>query len=398
MSLPLEGLRVVDFGQGVAGPYCAQLLGDQGADVIKIEPPRGDWSRTMGVQEASGQSGTFIAVNRNKRDLCLDLKMPRALDIARKLALSADVVVESFRPGVMQRLGLGYDALHAVNPRLVYCGVTGFGDSGPNVNIPASDSVMQPYGGLMSITGERGGEPLRIGNVVSDMVAGTNAFSGILVALLARAASGQGRRISVSLLASIVAFQASPLTEFLVTGKTPQRLGNDHPMTTPSGVFRTLDGAISLTVMDHMWSAFCAGIGVVQITELPAFRSAGARHDNRDALRQALAPIFSRRSSADWLESLRAMDILCAPINDYPTLVKDPQVVHSELIQWVTDSGGVRIPMLKNPVVTEGERSRLLPPPRLGEHNREILLNELGYSSSQVEEALEEGAIRNTYP
>ncbi len=397
-GFPLAGIRVADFGQGIAGPYCAQLLGDHGAEVIKIEPPRGDWSRTMGAQDGSGYSGSFISVNRNKRGICLDLKQQSARDIARALAVRADVVIESFRPGVMARLGLGYDALRSENPRLVYCDVTGFGSAGPNVDLPASDSVMQPYGGLMSINGELGGDPLRIGNVVSDMVAGANAFSGVLLSLISRGATGEGRRVSVSLLDSIVAFQASPISEYLWTGTPPRRLGNDHPMTTPSGVFHTADGAISLTVMDHMWPAFCAGLGVAPLAGDPRFATTGARQQHRDELRAALAPVFRGRKSAEWIEALRAMDVLCSPINDYPALKTDPQVVHNELLQSVVDASGVRMPMLRNPVRLEGEPARLAAPPRLGEHSRGVLAAELGYPAALIEQCIANRAVICTAP
>ncbi|MEJ1978669.1 MAG: CoA transferase [Acetobacteraceae bacterium] len=394
MSFPLDNLRVLDFGQGIAGPYCAQLLGDHGAQVIKIEPGRGDWSRTMGSQDAiSGLSGAYISVNRNKRGICLDLKHPIGLRIARSLVLQADVLIESFRPGVMDRLGLGYQSLRSEHPGLVYCDVTGFGSSGPNVGLPASDSVMQPYGGLMSINGERDGEPLRIGNVVSDMVAGTNAFSGVLLALLARGASGKGKRVSVSLLDSIVAFQASPLTEYLVTGQIPPRLGNDHPMTTPSGAFRTQDGSICLTVMDHMWTKFCQGIGVENLVADPRFETSNARQQNRDALRALLNPVFATRTSADWLLLLRRVDILCAPINAYPALVEDPQIRHNELLHWVAGAGGKRLPMLRNPVRLEGEPTRFEVPPAIGEHTRDVLAEVLGYSDTEIETAIIEGAV-----
>lgn len=391
-GLPLAGVRVLDFGQGIAGPYCAQLLGDHGADVIKVEPPRGDWSRTMGAAQPGGMTGSFLAVNRNKRGLCLDLRHERARAMARGLADRADVIVESFRPGVMERLGLGYAPLREAHPRLVYCNVTGFGDSGPNVDVPASDSVMQPYGGLMSINGERDGVPLRMGNVVSDMLAGMHAFSGIVLALLDRAATGSGRRVGVSLLDAIVAFQASPLSEYLVTGETPQRLGNDHPMTTPSGAFATKDGAICVTVMEHMWPAFCEGLGVAHIAHDDRFADNARRRRNRDALRELLTPIFATRTSASWIDVLRALDILCAPIHDYPALVADPQVQHNALLQWIGGGDG-RVPMVRNPVRLEGEPLRLSPPPRMGEHSREILANELGYGDDAIAAAVSAGCV-----
>lgn len=369
----LDGLRVLDFGQGVAGPYCAQLLGDQGADVIKVEPPRGDWSRTMGQTNDAGLTGTFVAVNRNKRGLCVDLREAQALAAVRKLALEADVLVESFRPGVMDRLGLGRAALREGNPDLVYCAVTGFGASGPNVELPAGDSIMQAYGGLMSIIGERDGDPLRVGNVVSDMLAGTNAFSGVLLAIMKRKRAGRGIDVDVSLLDSVVAFQAPPLTEYLLTGNVPRRLGNDHPLIAPSGSARTKDGRINYTVFDHQWSAFCAGMGVAALAGDERFRESGLRQRHRDALNAALAPVFAQGTSAEWLAKLRALDVLCAPINEYPALVADEQVRHNGLVGEARDAAGRAIPMLRNPVRLDGEEGEHRAPPRLGEHTAEIL-------------------------
>lgn len=386
MSRTLEGLRVLDFGQGVAGPYCAQLLGDHGAAVIKVEPPRGDWARTMGAQDGSGLTGTFVAVNRNKRGLCLDLARAEGVAAARALALKADVLVESFRPGVMDRLGLGREALRRDNPRLVYCSVTGFGESGPNAAMPAGDSIMQAYGGLMSIIGERDGDPLRVGNVVSDMVAGANAFSGVLLALLARgagkdAASGDVR---VSLLDSIIAFQAPPLTEYLLTGAPPRRLGNDHPLIAPSGAVRTADGQINFTVFDHQWEAFCRGMGLEPLVADPRFAGTGQRQIHRDALNAELAKVFSTRTSAEWLERLRVIDILCAPIHEYPELVRDAQVLHNQVLGAAPTACGRELPMVRNPVRVGTEPGPCAAPPRLGEHTREVLAGELDYTPERI--------------
>lgn len=391
MTSLLAGLRVLDFGQGVAGPYCAQLLGDHGADVIKIEPPRGDWSRTMGAQTESRMSGTFISVNRNKRGLCLDLKMREAVSVAKALALKADVIVESFRPEVMDRLGLGYEELRRHNPKLIYCAITGFGESGPNAGLPAGDSTMQAYGGLMSIVGERDGDPLRIGNVVSDMLTGTNAFSSVLLALVGRTSTGEGRRVGVSLLDSIVAFQAPPLTEYLLTRTPPQRVGNEHPLIAPSGSARTKNGMIMFTVFDHHWVRFCAEMGIPELAVDPRFCDSGARQCNRDELRNRLAPIFATCTSEKWLERLRAMDILCAPINAYPDLIQDPQVLHNNLIQFMSGQGGVALPGIRNPVRVAGETEHMRAPPLVGQHTQEILKSELGYDERRIEHLVETG-------
>ena len=392
MSLPLEGIRILDFGQGVAGPYCAQQLADQGADVIKIEPPRGDWSRTMGASAEDGQGGVFVSVNRNKRGICLDLRKAEAIAIAKQLAAVADVIVESFRPGVMARLGLGAAELRLTNPGLVYLSVTGFGQDGPNVDLPAGDSTMQAYGGLMSVIGERDGSPLRVGNVVSDMLAGMNGFSGVLLALLQRNADERGRDVQVSLLDSIVAFQAPPLTEFLMTGKLPKRMGNDHPLISPSGSLKTSDGAISFTVFDHQWTGFCAGLGLAELEGDPRFNSPSGRQLNRDELSERLATVFALHSRDWWIDKLRKMDVLCAPINDYNDLIKDIQVCHNQLIGQ-SRQGDRTYPSLSSPIRLPGNATPNQTPPRLGEHTREILSTSCGCSTQVIDELLARGVV-----
>ncbi len=386
-TAPLQGLRVVDFGQGVAGPYCGQLLADHGADVIKVEPPRGDWSRTLGAE-----GGVFYSVNRNKRGLCLDLRDEEACAAARTLALGADVVVESFRPGVMDRLGLGAAALRAQRPALVYCSVTGFGPDGPNVDLPAGDSIMQAYGGLMSIVGERDGSPLRVGNVVSDMVAGTNAFAGVLLALIALRQGGQGQHVQVSLLDSIVAFQAPPLSEFLLTGRAPRRVGNDHPLIAPSGTFHASDGALTLTVFDHQWPAFCAGLERPQWVDDPRFASSELRQRHRDELGAALAPLLRSRTRAEWLAELRRIDVPCAPVNEYPDLVADAQVQHNGLVGSVQDGQGRSVPDIRGAIRLQAPSTPARAAPRLGEHTRELLGGLAGCTPQQVAALLARGA------
>lgn len=386
-AAPLYGLRVVDFGQGVAGPYCGQLLADHGADVIKVEPPRGDWSRTLGAE-----GGVFFSVNRNKRGLCLDLRDGEACVAARELALAADVVVESFRPGVMERLGLGAIALRAERPELVYCSVTGFGPDGPNVDLPAGDSIMQAYGGLMSIVGERDGPPLRVGNVVSDMVAGTNAFAGVLLALIARQRSGQGQHVRVSLLDSIVAFQAPPLSEFLLTGSAPRRIGNDHPLIAPSGTFRASDGALTLTVFDHRWPAFCAGMGKHEWLEDARFASSELRQRHRDDLNATLAPLLLSRPRNEWLAELRRIDVPCAPVNEYPDLVADAQVRHNGLIGALQDGSGRSVPDIRGAIQLEAPTPLSRAAPQLGEHTREVLRDLTGWTPERLTALFVRGA------
>lgn len=377
----LSDLRVLDFGQGVAGPYCAQLLGDRGADVIKIEPKHGDWSRGMGMADEFGTTGTFLSVNRNKRGMSLDLRQEESAAVAWDLALRADVVVESFRPGVMDRLGLGYESLRPLNAGLVFCSVSGFGSSGPSAHRPAGDSTMQAYGGLMSIIGEPGGPPLRVGNVVSDMLGGTNAFTGVLMALLARTADGMGRRVGTSLFDSMVAFQAPPLTEYLLTGALPARAGNQHPLIAPSGAFSTADGHITLTVLSHQWERFCHGLGLDRLADDSRFATSNARQANRRELNDILGPVFAGSPCQEVLSRLEAMDILCSPINNYADVVADEQFRHNELVREAHGSG---LPMVANPVTVDGDKVAYAAPPALGEHNRNVLSQDLGWDNDAI--------------
>lgn len=390
---PLRGVRVLDFGQGVAGPYCAQLLGDHGADVIKIEPPRGDWARGMGAGGNDGNSGPFLSVNRNKRGMVLDLRLEAARDVVRSLVRHADVLVESFRPGVMDRMELGFDALRELQPRLVYVAVSGFGTTGPHADLPAGDSTMQAYGGLMSIVGEHGRQPLRVGNVVSDMVAGSNAFSGALLALIERSATGIGSRVDVSLLDSIVAFQAPPLVEFLLTERAPERVGNEHPLIAPSGAVATADSAIVYTVLAHQWERFCDALGLADAVADERFATPDARQRNRGELTARLEKVFARETTADWLARLRAADILCAPIQDYPTLIRDPQVLHNGIVQALAREDGSTVPTIRTPVRLSTGSPPVRPPPDLGQHTAEVLRDVLGLDAAAIEPLVGSGAV-----
>ena len=332
------------------------------------------------MTDARGFSSVFTSVNRNKRGICLALKDPEAIGLARGLAIRADVVVESFRHGLMDRLGLGYEDLRRTNPGLVYVGVTGFGPDATNVDLPASDSIMQVYGGLMSIVGARDGEPLRVGNVVSDMIAGANAFSGALLGILRRPVRVEGPEWMSLCSISWWPCQAPPITEYLLTGQLPKRLGNDHPLIAPSGAMQTVDTAVVFAVLDHQWPGFCRSLGMPELEKDPRFSSSALRQGNREVLRQILQPVFVSKTTQQWLGDLRRADVLCAPINDYAALVRDDQVRHNQLLQ--RHSGG--FPLVRNPVHLSGSDTPMLPLPALGEHTRSVLQQELGCNDEQI--------------
>jgi crotonobetainyl-CoA:carnitine CoA-transferase CaiB-like acyl-CoA transferase len=390
---PLKGMRVVDFGQGVAGPYCAMLLGDFGADVIKVEPFRGDWSRSMGSQVTATDTTTYLSVNRNKRSIRLDLSKPAGRNIARALVARGDVLVESFRPGVMDRMELGFEALQAQHPRLIYCSVTGYGPDGPYADAPAGDSTMQAVGGLMSIIGEADGTPLRVGNVVSDMLAGMHAFEAVLLSTLERGITGKGGRAQVSLFDTILAFQAPPLMEFLMTGQQPQRTGNSHPLLSPSGTVRVIDGLVTFTVLQHQWGAFCSFLGSPQLADDPRFATNDARVANRAALMEIVQSRFSGCDTEAAVARMRAADVLCAPVNSYPDIVADPQVLHNRILRQVAHRTLGEVPIVANPIHLSGEVRTPTAPPGLGEHTREILTDDLNMNAAEINQLISEKAV-----
>jgi crotonobetainyl-CoA:carnitine CoA-transferase CaiB-like acyl-CoA transferase len=388
MSAPLTGLRVIDFGQGAAGPYCGQLLADFGADVIKVEPPRGDWGRTLGrIDPITGLSSTHLALNRNKRSVVLDLTQPRGLELAESLCVGADVVLESFRPGVMERLRLDAASLRARTPRLVYVSITGFGATGPLASRPASDSMMQPFAGLMSVIGGPDDPPMRVGNVVSDMLAAGNAFSAVLLALLRRSTTGIGGHVEVNLLDSLVAFQATGLTEYLVTGEPPPRPGNRHPLIGASGVAACADGYFAVGVLDHYWPTFCRTLGLDGLLHDARFAEAAARLKHQAELWSILEPVFAARTVQDLIDQLSGVGIVCGPVNDYSTLVQEPQVQHNRLITRVGDVPSDMFPMIAAPLGLDGVEPRYERPPALGSHTAEVL-TELGVDPEELETLL----------
>jgi crotonobetainyl-CoA:carnitine CoA-transferase CaiB-like acyl-CoA transferase len=392
--LPLEGVLVADFGQGVAGPYCAMLLAEHGADVVKIEPPRGDWGRGIGTRAFAGHTAVSVAMNRNKRSITLDMATADGVAVARELIARSRVVVENFRPDVMPRLGLGYEACAAGRKDLVYCSVNGFGPSGPYAELPAGDSITQPLAGLMSIIGGPGDPPMRVGNVVSDMLAGMNAFQGALLGLRQSDRTGSCQRVNVSLLESLLAFQAPTFTEHLMTGELPRRNGNDHPMIAPSGAFRTADGWVYFTVLEHRWQAFCTGLGRPELAREPSFADNTARIRNRAELSRRLAGEFEGRSTVECLALLRALDVPCSRINDYVQVLEDPQVRHCDVFYEVEHATLQKLPVVRTAVRLDGERIPYRHPPANGEDSLDVLQRTLQYPADRIAALIGSGAVR----
>ena len=397
-DLPLQGLRVVDFSQGVAGPIAAMLLADLGAEVLKIEPKRGDWIRNVGRRVEQGMSPTYVSMNRNKRGICVEMKEAQGLAAVRALVDGAEVVVESFRPGVMERFGLGYETLRKAQPGLIYASVTGFGREGPYMELPGADSVIQAMGGIMSINGEGGREPLRFGMFMVDVITGMTAYQGLLAALLGKGRTGRGQRVDVSLLDAIVHFQSPLLTEYLMYGDLPERNGNINSFVAPSGVFRTRDSYLMFTVLDQNWSSGCKALGLEALEHDPRYRTNAERLKHRDDLLGVVRERMATRTTDEWLAVLRAADILCAPIQDYAQLVHDPQVVFNRLLNQMQHPHFGPLPVVHNPVRFSDLKLDYAPPPMVGEHTRAVLTGVLGYSEAQVDALVSAGAVFEPAP
>jgi len=400
---PLTGIRVVDCSTVLAGPYCTMLLADLGADVVKVEPPEGDATRTWGPpwvgNDAAGTrtAAYYLAINRNKRSLRLDLHREAGREVLWRLLDGADLVVENFRAGGFERLGFGDEALAAHNPRLIHLAITGYGPVGPDAGKPGYDFVVQAVGGLMSITGEPDGRPLKVGVAISDVVTGLYAAIGAVASLLGREREGGRepvRRVETSLLESTLAVLINQAQNAFVTGRSPVRRANAHPSIVPYETFETADGTIAIGVgSQKQWLALCALLGRPELATEARFAANADRVEHRSELVPILGAAFSGRSSAGWLAELEAAGIPCGPILDVAEAFETPQArfLGSRVAVWHPELG--RVDQVASPLRFDGEVTDVrLPPPTPGEHTREILL-EAGYSSAEVDRLTEQAVI-----
>lgn len=384
-SKPLSGLRVLDFTRIYAGPYCTMLLGDHGAEVVKVEMPEGDPLRHQGPPFHHGDGMSFLAANRNKRSIVLDLKNERERQQAVALAAKADVVVENFRPGVMERLGLGYEALARANPRLIYASLSGMGADGPDSEKGAFDLTIQAVGGFMSITGERDGKPIKVGTSVFDLVCGLNAFSAITMSLLRRQLGGNGQRIETSLLESEVAFLVDAAMEYLVTGHSRGRWGSEHSQLVPYKAFDTADGMVVIGAgYDSVFRPFLEVLGREDLLRDPRFATLAARVENRDAVYEVLDAEVRRHGTTDLTERMERAGVPCAPVNDMQQVFGHPQVLHRAMLQHLEHPEYGRLPTIGPAVKYSGfdVAAGWQAPPLLGEHTARVLDEWLGEAAA----------------
>ena len=384
---PLDGLLVVDLTRVLSGPYCTMLLADMGARVIKIEQPgRGDDTRGWGPPFAGEESAYFLSINRNKESLTLDLKQPDGHRILEQLLARADVVVENFRPGTMDRLGFGYQTVSARWPRIVYCAISGFGQTGPRRDQPGYDAVIQAEAGLMSVTGESGGPALRLGVAIADIVSGMFAAQGIAMALLARARSGRGQLVDIGMLDATAALLTYQAANYFVTGRAPERLGNRHPTIVPYETFEGADGQFVLAVgNDDLWRRFCTVAELSNLASDPRFVTNRGRVENYAELKPILVDRLRTRSRAEWIAALNAQGVPTGAVRDVAEVLNDPQLAAREMIQAVEHATLGSVRALGIPIkLSHTPGTVRTAPPTLGQHTDQILRTDLALSDAEI--------------
>jgi crotonobetainyl-CoA:carnitine CoA-transferase CaiB-like acyl-CoA transferase len=387
-GLALDGIRVLDLSRVLAGPFCGALLGDMGADVIKVEDTRGgDESRTWPPQR-DGEAAAYIGNNRNKRGIALDLKTPEGVEIMRRLVLRADVLVENFRTGTMESFGLGYESLAAIQPRLVYCSIAAFGRTGPRADSGGYEAVMQAFSGVMSITGEPGGAPVRCGVSFLDLSTGVFGAFGVVNALLRRHVTGRGQRVDTSLLETSISLLNYHAEGYLLSGVLPQALGSSHPSIVPYRNFRCRDGrwVFIAGANDRLWQRLAGAIGLEDLARDPRFLTNPDRVRHRAELEAELQTAIARHDEEPLLSLLAAADVPAVPVNTVDRVLGDPQCEALGMIEHVHHPTLGEVPIVGVPVkFSEMQPGVRLPAPRLGEHTDEVLA-EHGYSAAHIAE------------
>lgn len=412
MPGPLHGLTVLDLSRVLAGPWCVQNLGDLGADVIKVERPRiGDDSRQWGppwLKDAQGQDTRdaiyYVAANRNKRSVVIDISTPAGQGLVRDLAAQADILIENYKVGDLARYGLDWATLCKLNPRLIYCSLTAYGQDGPFAARPGYDYLFQGMGGLMSVTGEPdgapGGGPQRVGVPLVDLFTGMYAALAILAALRHRDAGGGGQHIDLALFDSVIALSSGHIMNHLATGKVPERTGNESPFLTPYAVLPCADGQVILASANQaMFESLCRALGRPDLATDPRFIDNAARMNNREAMYEVLGEIFRTRTGAQWEEIMTAANVACGPINNYAQVLAHPQAQHRQAVTYTAHALGVQVPGVANPMrFSHTPVEYRYAPPLLGEHTREVLSARLGLGTAELDRLEAQGVIASARP
>jgi crotonobetainyl-CoA:carnitine CoA-transferase CaiB-like acyl-CoA transferase len=392
----LAGIRVLDLTRVLAGPYCTMFLGDLGAEVVKVEQPGvGDDTRGWGPPFAGGESAYFLCTNRNKKSLTVDLKSADGIALVKQLAERADVLIENFRPGAMDRLGLGDKELRGANPKLVYASLSGFGADGPMADIPGYDLIVQAWGGLMSITGTPESGPLKVGVAIIDLIAGLMLGKSIVAALYAREKIGVGQKIDTSLLEAEVATLINAGSNYLIGGNVPGRWGNAHPTIVPYQSFQTADSFLVLgAASESIWKRLCPALGRADLADDPRFAKNADRVENRQELVAFLSEIFMTRTTADWVAALNRADVPCAPVQTIDQVFAAPQVLHRNMLVEVDHPTAGTVKLAGIPVKFSATPASVrLPPPLLGEHNDDVLSSWLGMKTEEIDRLKEKSVI-----
>lgn len=395
MPGPLQDIRVLDMTWALAGPFCTMLLADLGAEVIKVENPEGGDPSRKNFPFIAGVSSYFLSINRGKKSITVNLQHPQGKEIIFSLVKKCDVLVENFRPGVMERLGFGYKALQALNPQIIYASCSGFGQTSPYAHRPAYDVIVQGMGGTLSITGEEGGPPVRVGFSIGDIGGGIFTALGVLSALHEREKSGQGQRIDVSMLDCQIALLENAFARFFATGEVPQRIGTRHPVLTPFQAFPTKDGYIVVAVArQDWWEKFCHLLGLAELIQDERFKTNADRTKNHRALEEILIPVIRTRPTAEWVAEMEKLDIACGPVNTIPEIANDPHTAIREMITSVQHSKAGMLKVINSPIKLSRTPVRLeKASPELGEHTEEILTRLLGLSKEEISKLRADKAI-----
>ncbi len=395
MGLPLENVRILDLSVIMAGPYCTLLLGDLGAEVIKIERPGvGEGARGVPPHYFEGESAYFIAMNRNKKSITLDLKSPKGKEIFYELAKKSDVVIDNFRPGVVERLGVDYDTLKKINPRIISCSISGYGGSGPLKDRPAFDLIIQAAGGIMSYTGEPGQMPVRMGAPMGDLAGGLFASNGILAALYQREHTGRGQKIDISLLDCQISLLAYRGQYYLVGNEIAKPVGSGHVSIHPIGAFKTKTFDIVIDAnTEKIFAELAKGIEHPDLCANPKFDSRESRLKNKEELYDILQKAFAEKTGEEWLEILDGK-VAIGPINTVDKALSDTQVLSRNMVPEIEMGNGKTLKVLGNPIkMSEIDHESFKSPPRLGEHTEEVLKKTLNYSSKEIEELKQQGIV-----